>query len=566
MAAVTTHALVSMLYAVGASADLTVAAGGFTFSAIEPVIAPAVVTAPVAVSVTDNLPIGMPESAVTSDRHPSFWDDYYNRVHVRPAVLDVGVVLTEQQYDVEVWNAWGHAVTLTTISAEGDTGLILDGPTPPAQWLSLEARTYTLTATRDVEFEIDARYLFLFGVDGEPVLAVVGRGDAIVLPLSPDWSQGVREGLSWKTDVMSAVDGTEQRSRLRDQPRRSYSMTVRALDPVAVRRWEQALYRQQPGRWAVPIWTDGQALAADLPAGSTTISGIVTSGLDFIDGGLAVLWRSASSFEPVTVLTVASTSIELYSATLADWPSGTRLYPARLARMETSQRLSRPIRQVAELPLVVEVLGNSGLQAADSGTTYRGYTVLTTPPHEPSSPEETWSRTVTVIDNEIAQPLTIDPSGVPVVVKPMRWLLSSRADVVALRGWLQARAGRLVPFWWPSWSEDFVQTRTLVAGGQVLTVAKVGYARYVGASSIRRDVRLVHRNGTVFYRRITAAAEVDDLEETITVDAAFPYDIDPGDVTISFLHLVRLDSDEVAIDWRTSTIAEVSVSLRMVPQ
>lgn len=567
MPAITVHALIGLLTVGAPSAvDLSSELGEVTHATQGPASPPVLMSASIGAAITNALPIAEPELVVTGYRSPSFWSDYYNRVHVVPAVLDVGNVVTTQTYDVEVWNGYEGPRQYVARSDVGTTGLDLAGVAPPATWRTYESKFFELTATPDVEFVVDALYTFTFVSANQATLQVVGRGDVVVLPLSPDWASTVRHRLAYDTNVMRAKGGAEQRVRLLDQPRQAWTMVLRALDATAVRRWESVLFRQQAGRYAVPVWTDGQRLLAALPAGSVSIAGIQTTDLDFVDGGLGVLWRSATEFEPVTIVTVGAASLALYSPTNQAWPAGTRLYPAQLARMPATQRLRRPAHYVAELQVTMEVIENVGLTAEDSATVYRSLPVMTTRPHEPDVPEETWSRVVEDLDNGAAPPVVDDLTGYPDLVRPMRWLVGSRAEVKALRRWIHARAGRAVPFWLPTWREDLEQTQTLAALGTQLTIRHVEFARFVAGRPARRDLMIVHANGTTFYRRIVSSSEINDGEEGLTLDASLGVIANPGDLRISFVDLVRLDSDTVEIVWETDQVASVSVLCRTVEQ
>lgn len=567
MPAVTVHAFLGLL-AVGAGAgvDLTDAIDGLSHASIDGGSPPALVSATAYAVVVLQLPISEPEQTVAGYRSPSFWSDYYNRIHVVPTVLDVGNVVTTQVYPVEVWNGYEVPKQFVARSEEGTVGLDLAGVAPPAVWRSYESKFYTLTATPDVDFIVEALYTFTFLDANQGVLQVVGRGDVVVLPLSPDWAATVRHRLQYETNIMRAKGGPEQRVRLLDQPRQAWTMVLRALESRAVREWESILFRQQAGRFAVPVWTDGQRLPATLTAGSSVVSGIQTVGLDFADGGLAVLWRSATEFEPLTILSVGAGVLNLYSPTNDTWPAGTRLYPAQLARMPASQRVRRPAHYVAELQVTLDVIENLGLVAQDSATVYRGLRVMTTKPHEPEVPEDTWGRVVEVLDNGAAAPVVDDLTRYPDLVRPMRWLVGSRAEVKALRSWVHARAGRAVPFWLPTWREDLEQTQTLAAAGTQLTIRHVEFARFVAGNPIRRDLMIRHANGATFYRRVLSAAEINDGEEGLTLDGSLGVLANPGDLQISFLDLVRLDSDTVEIVWETDQVASVSVLCRTVEQ
>jgi hypothetical protein len=59
---------------------------------------------------------------------------------------------------------------------------------------------------------------------------VVADADLPVWSIKPNWVNGIREKLSWLTDVLASSYGTEQRRALRLSPRREFEMTFNPVD------------------------------------------------------------------------------------------------------------------------------------------------------------------------------------------------------------------------------------------------------------------------------------------------------------------------------------------------
>ena len=98
-------------------------------------------------AVTNNLPIDVePKAAVSSWRMPTFLDDYYYRIHIRPGVIDLGNLLSSQTRQVEVWNAHFVGKLLSSITDVGLDGIDLAEPAPaPTTFKALESRIYVLS-------------------------------------------------------------------------------------------------------------------------------------------------------------------------------------------------------------------------------------------------------------------------------------------------------------------------------------------------------------------------------------------------------------------------------------
>src|SRR5574343_92051 len=63
-----------------------------------------------------------PKTTVFMAWQNSHADDYYNRIHLIPAKVDVGNLVSDQYFDVLVWNAYFVPRTLESISQSGTSG------------------------------------------------------------------------------------------------------------------------------------------------------------------------------------------------------------------------------------------------------------------------------------------------------------------------------------------------------------------------------------------------------------------------------------------------------------
>jgi hypothetical protein len=144
-----------------------------------------------------------------------------------------------------------------------------------------------------------------------------------------------------------------------------------------------------------------------------------------------------------------------------------------------------------------------------------------------------------------------------------RWLLVGRAAIAAFRAWLAARAGKLKPFWLPSFQSDLAVVAPVGDTDAFLTLENRGYAEGPVAAVGRRDLMITTVSGARFYRRVTAASEIDAAREMVALDNGLGTTLQPNDFRqISFMRLVRLDTDKVEIAHVTDEVAEVVLSLR----
>lgn len=523
----------------------------------------AAVPSPGATALTANYPVSTTPIAQSGHVARSYFDDYYNRVHVVPRVLDIGNLLSVQTRQAVVWNAYPTSQALASIDEDETVGLTESGITAPSTFAPLQESTFNVTVDTEGPASIDALYTFNFPAES-PTLAVVGRR-VVVFGYAPNWTEPVRERLSWLTDVLPALAGTEQRVGLRGVPRRAIEYEFMARDRTESIRLETMLLGWQSRLWAVPVWTEMQSIASSLPAGSTSIS-CSTTGYEFASDGLLVLWRGPHDYEAVEIASVGAGSLTLKAATLATWPVGTRIYPVRLGRMQDRQKLVRETNHHITGKMTFNFIDHPGVTAADSGDTFAGYRVYLGRTDWAEPVEVEALRQLEILDYDTGAAWVDDLSGLAALLKSWHWTMGTHAEVVALRAWLHARAGRLTPFWSPTQGDDIEVLAPISSSDTAITIRNMGYKRFIDGRVDRRHIAIETKAGARYYRTITAASEIDDETESLAIDSALGVTVQVAGIKrVRFLHLVRLDSDDVEIEWHSAEIAQCSTMLRSLP-
>lgn len=509
-------------------------------------------------------PVSATPRILSSTLAVSYYDDFYNRVHVTPRTLDIGNLLSVQTREVSVWNAWLTDQALSAITESATDGLTESGIVAPTTFAPLEERAYLVTVDTQGPATIDAEYTFVFPTES-PLLAVTGRR-VVVFGHAPNWARPVVEKLNWLTDVLLSHGGVEQRIGLRDAPRRALAYELATLTRHQTNLLETMLLGWQSRLWAVPVWTDAQNLAADLAAGSLAIP-CETSGYEFAADSLALLWAAHDHHEAVEIDAVGASSLTLKTATLADWPAGTRLYPIRLGRLPARQKFVRETGHHLTGSVEFAFDDNVAIAPADTGDIYDGYRVYAGRTNWADPTEVEFVRQLDELDYETGQAWVDDLSGLAALLKSWHWLFKTRAEIVAFRGWLAARAGRRVPFWSISQAVDMEVVAAIGASDTAIHIRNIGYQRFLDGRADRRHICIRTTSGTLYYRRITASTEVDASEEELAIDSALGVLLNPADIeSVRFMHLTRLETDAIEIEWHHLGVAEASTMLRSLPQ
>lgn len=354
------------------------------------------------------------------------------------------------------------------------------------------------------------------------------------------------ESLEWQTDIIEAHDGTEQRIRVRQEPRQSFEASVMLDDPGELSRLRVAIAAWQHREWGWPCWHEAVELTATLPSASSAIS-IDTTASDFRADGLAIIHSSPTSYEVVEVSTVASDSLTLASATTMEHATGASVMPLRVARMTgQASRDDRPT-ELSEYSVTMQVTDNIELTTEAAAMQYLGYDILSDPLLMPG---ETMPR-------QIERPLDIlDPgpgawavfarTDYPGVTTDHRWRFATRAQAWAFRRWLHRRAGRLNPVGIPSRTHDLALAAQPTSSATTLEIKDVNY-RNVGLNRPgMTHIAVFAANGSFVCRQITNAVAGSIGRENLTINAALGF----TDVSrISFLCLHRFAADRISMTW-----------------
>ncbi|WP_229659141.1 hypothetical protein [Luteimonas terricola] len=392
---------------------------------------------------------------------------------------------------------------------------------------------------------IDAILTFEFaGLDGIPVTITGRRLQAWALPA--DWGSNIEEELSWLTQIQQAVDGSEDSEALREAPRRQWEFDVVA-DRRERRIIENAVYDWAARIWAMPVMPDRSELAADLPAASEAIA-LDHAHLDYVAGGLAMLWGDLQRYELVEIATTEPGVLGLARPTLQPWPAGTRVYPCRAARLAEAPTWRRRSDQVITSRVRFEASEPCDWPAVAPPAMYLGYPVLEWRADESDDPTASSLRAVEILDGDVGLVSIDDITGRAWAQQSHDFTLAGRSERSAHRSYLYWLAGRYQRLWVPTFADDVQQLELLTSGVSTLFVAAAGITAHLRQQPGRRHLRIERNDGTVHYREVLSSSELDADRELLLIDSPLGADLAPEQVrVISWMALSRQASDRVGI-------------------
>ena len=496
---------------------------------------------------------------------PSFMNDFYNRIHITPSLVDLSFVPATTLRTVEVWNSYFDTRTLTSISANDATGITVTGAsvTLPHDFLGLEAQIFNFTVSSIGPATIAAGFTFNFS-NAESTAAAFQGFRTLLFAYSPNWARTVIERIEYLTDVLEARSSKEQRINLRRYPRQILEYGV-TLHGSTMRQFNAALFRWHGRQWAIPLWFHGQKLQAGVAAGATTLA-INTNGYEIVPGTSLAIFADLNHYESVEVLTASAFSVTLLTPTLYSWPLGVMVYPLRTGWLRDEMVQTRVNADVTHVELSFTIEDDK-VQEVTLANAYHGLPVLDLTPNRINNLDDRWTRRIEMYDYDTSHTVRMDLHGFSYAAREHDFTQIDRDDIYSFRNFVHSRKGRWKSFWAPTYNRDMVLVQTALASENTIFIEWQGYTDNYQIHETRRDILIELRTGVKLYRRVTGA---DDTiapvgTEALTLDATMGVDVTPANVlNISFLLLSRFDSDRFEINWHTPTVASCSATIKNV--
>jgi hypothetical protein len=500
----------------------------------------------------------MPENAYNGEEVDSFLDDYYYRIQVNPATINLGSVLSPVQETFILWNAWFVSKDCTDIVKTNPGEFTLTGLTAPFALAGLGWTTYTIDVPLEGSLEFTSTITFDFTTE-EPVVTLTGVRVQIFpfVPLSP-----MQESLEWLTEILTAKDGSEQRIALRPAPRQGFVMRFFFNTEEDQARFDAFLFNWQKKTWGLPVWSEGVSHSATIAAGASTIV-VDTSEGDFREDGLALIWQSPTSYEAVRIDTIDSSGLNLSDTVKATWTGEKEIIPLRLANMVThSQKRAHPDGD-AIVECVFLVRDNIVLTGYTPPVTHDSIEVLGASYVE-STEDEVSDGDVRLADYGLGQFDFFSDSEFIKIDKTHVFKKFAKADCWDFRLFLHSLLGMRDVVWIPSFKADLTQTAQIGGADTSFPVVNVGLTDNA-VTDMRDHLAFVFPDGTTLYREITGVTESGD-EEIVSIDSALGLIVNIGDCEISFLDKYRLSSDKVEMDWENRQELECGASFVRVTE
>lgn len=487
-----------------------------------------------------------PANALSGSIQPSYFQDYYNRIHIVPKEINFGNINERKSTTINIFNAFfGTSTPSSVVIADNFLQLETFGALA-----ALEEVTVTLTALPGAVSNLDLiiyinwieRIQSLFSVIGQRVLA---------FPYQPSsW----REEITWLTNVIKSYDGSEKRVKLLKNPKMMLSAEY-PIPTIENQRANNLIYGWAKFVWLVPIWS--QPIILDSLVVSGLVLSIPTTGTICNSLTELLIWESPTKFETVQIESDSGTSVTIltalentYTSKVYIMATGKGIAKSGIERATDGYRnIIKFVYTMKDLPVIVETVPDQ----------YLGndvYTDIQLTPNSGLVPEEMLTR-FDEVTNGIANStfytpwLNIQPSRIYTVQNDTIY------QTFNFKKWLERRGGKFRAFWTPSFENDFTVVQTTIITTSILCRSN-GFETY---GTARSHIAILLTTGSWIFTNIISQS--DNGNGTMSINFATSLSLQPSTIKmICHLGLKRLDTDRVEMYYTNG--GRSSTSLRIV--
>ena len=501
-------------------------------------------------------------NAIESDSGPGL--HWFEDIHYTPESISLGNMLSTVTQEIEIYNSYRRtSQTFTSATNNAGQGISFDGlPTLPSEIQPQEGKVF------DVVIDVDGPPTILGTLDfvTDPLTFAIPITGSRVVMFAWEPERPIVETLEWKTDILQAADGTEQRISWRKNPRQSMSMQVQVPEGEDRRKMMNLLRGWHARVFGVPIWWEARTLESDVAAAATSIT-VDTDYADYRVGGLVIIWSAPDVFDAVEIDTVNAGSLDLTSPVSNAYTAGeTLVMPLRVAQLGSTVPIQTYLNALQQVTLDWRVKDNDVGDSFGDTTPYSTHNskVMLDGYNEADGPiPEDLFRKIQTIDSEIGKWDQYSDQLTSVPVTQKGFYGGTRQAIWEARKLFHALNGSQVSFYLPTFYYDLIATEGLTASSTDLKVENTGFTDYVVGAEPYLSIWIELTDGSILTRQVTASVVVDTDNETLTVDSAWAGAVTLDEIArISLLRLVRLADDRVEITHDYPGSAHIRVAVR----
>lgn len=487
-----------------------------------------------------------PAIALNGSIQPTYFQDYYNRIHIVPKEVNFGNISERKSTTLSIFNAYfGTSTPSSVVIADSFLQLSTFGALAP-----LEEITVTLTALVGAVNNLDLIIYINWIERVQSFFSVIGQR-VLTFPYQPS---GWREEITWLTNVIKSYDGSEKRVKLLKNPKMMLSAEY-PIPTIENQRANNLIYGWAKLVWLVPIWS--QPIILDSLVVNGLVLSIPTTGTICNNLTELIIWESPTKFETVQVESDSGTDVTILTALENTYTS--KVYVMATAKGIAKSGIERATDGYRNTVKIVYTMKDLPIIGGTVPDQYLGndiYTDIQLTPNSGLVPEEMLTR-FDEVTNGIANStfytpwLNIQPSRIYTVQN------DTIEETLNFKKWLERRGGKFRAFWTPSFENDFTVVQTTTITTSVLCRSN-SFETY---GTARDHIAIWLTTGSWIFTNIISQS--DNGNGTMSINLSSSLGIQPSTIKmICHLGLKRLDTDRVEMYYTNG--GRSSTSLRIV--
>lgn len=527
-------------------------------------------------TLAENRPIVPLRRELPAQRLRSYYDDYYNRTWVLPAIIDLGAIANDIVIPLTIWNAREETgISLLSMTLSGlVSGVEYQGDSFPRGVKALEIVSYTLTVSAEGDATINGFLNVGTTVSSEAIAVPISGNRAFLWDVSfwPNWATPVRVSYEYLTEIITSRKGYEQRIAHRQNPRKTIEFEVTAIDSTSPkhREFRNLIRRVQNRPWVVPEWPRRAYLTQD--AGDMDFRVHVESVPPWLYGGRQVIVTDGVMAKLMTVMNASQGVVNFSYPLGVAWKAGARVTPVLTCYLPDSLggKVFAPFASGHSIT-AKQFPGDEDAAAFDpgmAGALLDGREVFTFKPDFKSefSIESLWPVDTTDFGTGLIDRTTV--IDFPAQTFKMSSWSRTFAEVDSVRQFFTRMCGRQKEFWMPSFEVDALPRTPATHGESRLRICDLEAYALFQNGSFGGAVRIVLDNDSVLYLKVANVSRVSDYlgsDSMLSFTDFLPQDIGPDNiVVINFMSLARFGTDVLAVEWETMDIGRYDLAVQTV--
>lgn len=398
-----------------------------------------------------------------------------------------------------------------------------------------------------------------------------GEGSAgvsgTIFPFRPNWASSVAQALEFRTEVMRAKSGREQRIAVRESPRRSFEFSALVYSEnrkVLNRLLDTASHEEY--LFADP--TRRAECLTPMPVGTGAVE------VDAIKSWMVTSQPVLVSFADRTALRyIASIDTEDRMVSFGDhlpegFDAGAKMRPVLRTYLSSEVATDRLTDNVAQMRFNLQTVPGSEIPATlpVAETEFAGREVWAEKPNWATPVQLTFGRSMEEVDFDKGVLSRFRENDFGERVYRLSYLARNDTEGRRATDFFCRMAGQQKEFWMPSWEDDLPVRSPAINGSTTLRLIGLETAQQYADSRTHKAIMLTTTTGQTYYRLVTSAYEINDgtgADTILQLNDSWPNDIPVENIRkLSWLFCCRHASDGFSIDWLTETKAQYQFAVK----